>query len=110
MLDTLLLVLGLPGADVILIPEIPYTDSVCRKIKERQSKAKATLVIASEAVRTETGEQVTNTDRLGQCRYGGIGQYLADEICTRSGAETRVTVLGISNEGNHRWSGYCGCF
>jgi len=55
------------GADVILIPEIPYTiDSVCRKIKERQSKAKATLVIASEAVRTETGEQVTNTDRLGQ--------------------------------------------
>jgi len=65
-------------------------------------------VIASEAVRTETGEQVTNTDRLGQCRYGGIGQYLADEICTRSGAETRVTVLGHIQRGEllHRWSGW----
>jgi len=28
------------GADVILIPEIPYTDSVCRKIKERQEQGK----------------------------------------------------------------------
>ena len=89
------------GADVILIPEIAYTvDNVCHKIKERQEQGKNySLVIVSEAVRTETGEQVMNTNRLGQSRYGGIGQYLADEICNRSGAETRVTVLGHIQRG-----------
>jgi 6-phosphofructokinase 1 len=89
------------GADVILIPEIPYTiDSVCRKIQQRQEQGKNySLMIVSEAVRTETGESVVSTNRLGQCRYGGIGQYLADEICSRSGAETRVTVLGHIQRG-----------
>jgi len=46
------------------------------KSKNARAGKSYSLVIASEAVRTETGEQVTNTDRLGQCRYGGIGQYL----------------------------------
>lgn len=89
------------GADIILIPEMPYTiDQVCYKIKERQEQGKNyCLAIVSEAVRTETGESVMNTNRLGQCRYGGIGQYLADEICHRSGAETRVTVLGHIQRG-----------
>lgn len=89
------------GADVILIPEISYkVDHVCRKIKERQEQGKSySLVIVSEAVRTEVGELVVNTNRLGQSRYGGIGQYLADEICVRSGAETRVTVLGHVQRG-----------
>ncbi|WP_009633034.1 ATP-dependent 6-phosphofructokinase [Synechocystis sp. PCC 7509] len=89
------------GADVILIPEIPYTvEQICLKIKERQEKGKNyCLVIVSEAVRTETGESVMNTNRLGQSRYGGIGQYLADQICHCSGAETRVTVLGHIQRG-----------
>lgn len=89
------------GADIILIPEMPYTiDQICYKIKERQEQGKNyCLAIVSEAVRTETGESVMNTNRLGQCRYGGIGQYLADEICHRSGAETRVTVLGHIQRG-----------
>lgn len=89
------------GADVILIPEISYTvDRVCHTIKERQEQGKNySLVVVSEAVRTETGVCVMSTDRLGQCRYGGIGQYLADEICTRIGAETRVTVLGHVQRG-----------
>ena len=89
------------GADVILIPEIPYTiANVCHKLKERQEQGKNySLVIVSEAVRTETGESVCITDRLGQCRYGGIGDYLADRICACSGAETRVTVLGHVQRG-----------
>lgn len=89
------------GADVILIPEISYTiDRICYKLKERQDQGKNySLAIVSEAVRTETGESVTNTNRLGQCRYGGIGQYLADEISSRVGAETRVTVLGHIQRG-----------
>nr|WP_290221842.1 ATP-dependent 6-phosphofructokinase [Trichocoleus desertorum] len=89
------------GADVILIPEIPYTiANICHKIKERQEQGKNySLVIVSEAVRTEAGDPVVITNRLGQCRYGGIGDYLADRICDCSGAETRVTVLGHVQRG-----------
>ncbi|OLP16332.1 6-phosphofructokinase [Leptolyngbya sp. 'hensonii'] len=89
------------GADVILIPEIPYSlENVCAKVAERQEQGKNySLVVISEAVRTEDGEVVTNTNRLGQCRLGGIGEYLADQISACSGAETRVTVLGHVQRG-----------
>jgi 6-phosphofructokinase 1 len=40
-----------------------------------------------------------STDRLGQCRLGGIGQYLSDLISSCSGAETRVAVLGHMQRG-----------
>ncbi len=84
------------GADVILIPEIPYTlENVCRKIQERQKQGKHfCLVIVSEAVCTEAGEAVKISNRLG-----GIGQYLAEQISISSGAETRVTVLGHTQRG-----------
>lgn len=89
------------GADVILIPEIPYTiANVCNKLKERQAQGKNySLVIVSEAVRTQDGTSVTNTNQLGQCRLGGIGDYLANQICNLIGAETRVTVLGHVQRG-----------
>ncbi|MBD2179825.1 ATP-dependent 6-phosphofructokinase [Planktothrix sp. FACHB-1355] len=89
------------GADVILIPEIPYQiANVCQKIYDRQSQGKNySLIVVSEAVRTEEGEPVMSTNRLGQCRLGGIGQYLSDKICACSNAETRVTVLGHIQRG-----------
>ncbi|AFZ20870.1 ATP-dependent 6-phosphofructokinase [Allocoleopsis franciscana] len=89
------------GADVILIPEIPYTlDNVCRKIQEHQAQGRNfSLVVVSEAVCTEQGETVTWSDRFGECRLGGIGQYLADRLSTCTGAETRVTVLGHTQRG-----------
>lgn len=89
------------GANVILIPEIPYSiEVICEKIRERQTQGKNyTLVIVSEAVCTETGESIKHINTLGQCRLGGIGQYLADRISACSGAETRVTVLGHIQRG-----------
>jgi ATP-dependent phosphofructokinase / diphosphate-dependent phosphofructokinase len=89
------------GADVILIPEIPYQiDHICHKIKHRQEKGKNyCLIIVSEAVRTPAGEALTITNRWGQSRYGGIGEFLADQISTYIGAETRVTVLGHIQRG-----------
>jgi len=89
------------GADVILIPEIPYTiESICSKIRQRQDQGKNyCLIIVSEAVCSEEGEAITNTNVLGQRRLGGIGQYLADKISLCSGAETRVTVLGHTQRG-----------
>lgn len=89
------------GADIILIPEIPYTvENVCAKIRERQAQGKNfSIAIVSEAVCTESGDLMTKVDRSGECRLGGIGQYLADTIATCSGAETRVTVLGHVQRG-----------
>lgn len=89
------------GADIILIPEIPYTiDNVCAKIKERQQQGKNySLIVVAEAVRTESGAALTHTDGLGECRLGGIGQYLSEQICGRHVAETRVTVLGHVQRG-----------
>jgi 6-phosphofructokinase 1 len=89
------------GANVILIPEIPYTiENVCRKIQERQAQGQHfSVVIVSEAVCTESGETLKISDRFGECRLGGIGQYLADRISASSGAETRVTVLGHTQRG-----------
>ncbi|NCJ06823.1 ATP-dependent 6-phosphofructokinase [Synechococcales cyanobacterium C] len=89
------------GADIILIPEIPFSvEKVCDKLKERQAQGKNySLIIVAEAARTETGTAITTTDSLGQCRLGGIGQYLTEEICQRHVAETRVTVLGHVQRG-----------
>jgi ATP-dependent phosphofructokinase / diphosphate-dependent phosphofructokinase len=89
------------GADIILIPEIPYRlENVCRKIKERQEQGKNFCsAIVSEAVCTLEGELMKYQDRFGECRLGGIGNYLAEEIATTSGAETRVTVLGHVQRG-----------
>ncbi len=89
------------GADIILIPEIPYTiDGICQAIRKRQEAGKNyCLVIVAEAVRTEAGESVTLDADMEQCRLGGIGQYLSKQICSRIDAETRVTVLGHIQRG-----------
>jgi ATP-dependent phosphofructokinase / diphosphate-dependent phosphofructokinase len=86
------------GADVILLPEIPYTiQQVCDAIQKLERNF-ATVIVA-EAACTESGEKVTQTNRLGQCRLGGIGEYLAERITESISAETRVTVLGHVQRG-----------
>jgi ATP-dependent phosphofructokinase / diphosphate-dependent phosphofructokinase len=89
------------GADVILIPEIPYSiESICQKLRARQARGQNfCLVIVAEAVRTESGEPVTKLDSDGTRRFEGIGHYLAERISAGSGAETRVMVLGHVQRG-----------
>lgn len=89
------------GAHIILIPEIPYKlDRLCSAIRDRQARGQDySIVIVSEAVCTEAGETVTRVEQFGECRLGGIGQYLSSEIADRTGSETRVTVLGHVQRG-----------
>lgn len=89
------------GADVILIPEIPYSlERICDKFHHLQNLGKNfMLMVVAEAVPDENGHQVKNVNALGQSRLGGIGQHLADRISACSGAETRVTVLGHVQRG-----------
>jgi phosphofructokinase-like protein len=89
------------GADVILIPEIPYTlDAVCAKLEERRRRGRNfSIVVVAESVKGPAGETITYQDAHGQSRYGGIGAMIAHQIATRTGAETRVTVLGHVQRG-----------
>ncbi len=92
------------GADIILIPEIPYRfASIEQKLADlRRHGRNFALVIVAEAVKTETGEAVTSVHGGGTAAthtYGGIGHYIGAEIAQRTGAETRVTVLGHVQRG-----------
>ncbi len=89
------------GADVILIPEIPYKiEHVATKIEALKAQGRNfALVVVAEAVRTEAGEAVTRAQAGGAVTYGGIGYYLGDRIAEATGAETRITVLGHLQRG-----------
>jgi len=89
------------GADVILIPEIPYTlESVAKKIKKINDRGRNfALVVVAESVKTESGEPSVITDPEGRTRYGGIGHYLSEKITEKTRAETRCTVLGHVQRG-----------
>ena len=89
------------GADVILIPEIPYSlDGLAARIEAiRQGGRNFALVVVAEAVKTETGEAVMQKQSGGIVNYGGIGHYLGARIAEVTGSETRVTVLGHLQRG-----------
>jgi ATP-dependent phosphofructokinase / diphosphate-dependent phosphofructokinase len=91
------------GADVILIPEIPFTyDSICTKIQEREKVNKHfTLIIVAEGARERGGEFVTSADQVAnrEARLGGIAAAVAAEIEKRTGKEARACVLGHLQRG-----------
>lgn len=90
------------GADVILIPEIPYKmECIATKIKQVQQRGRNfALVVISEAVTTADGAAVQVEHVGGEKRFGGIGNYIAQQIYQATGAETRVTVLGHVQRGS----------
>lgn len=89
------------GADIILIPEIPYRiDSLARKVERlRDGGRNFALAIVAEAVTTEVGSPVTAARPDGTAAYGGIGHYIGQRLGEATGAETRVTVLGYLQRG-----------
>jgi 6-phosphofructokinase 1 len=89
------------GADVILIPEIPYRlRRVADKIEQLKTGGRNfALVVVAEAVTTDTGEQLLTAHAGGTPTYGGIGHFIGERIATLTGAETRVTVLGHVQRG-----------
>lgn len=84
------------GANVCLIPEIPYDiQKVADHILDLNKKGRNhALVVCAEAVKTKEGTAVFEDHIDGEKRYGGIGHVIGDQIQKLTGAETRVTVLG----------------
>ncbi len=94
------------GADVILVPEIPYSiDVVAAHIASLRQRARNfAIVVVAEAVRDNTGAPVQVQHALGRTTYGGIGHVIGEALARITGAETRVTVLGhVQRGGQPTW-------
>jgi ATP-dependent phosphofructokinase / diphosphate-dependent phosphofructokinase len=92
------------GADVILIPEIPFDiDEVCRLVRRRHERGRPfSIVVAAEGAVPKEGTMTLTAgalDEFGHPRLGGIGHRLEQEIEQRTGFETRATVLGHVQRG-----------
>jgi len=91
------------GANVILIPEVPFdVDQVCKWVDSRFRLHYAPIIVVAEGAQAKGGELVVNTDdrdQFGHVRLGGIGERLANEIEKHTGKEARTTVLGHVQRG-----------
>ena len=90
------------GADVILIPEIPFKfESIMNLIHARAEKGRKFSILAvSEGAKPQGGGQIYSRkgDEVYVPRLGGIGQVVAEYI-EKEGFESRVTVLGHVQRG-----------
>jgi phosphofructokinase-like protein len=92
------------GADVILIPELPFDiDEVCGLVGRRHERGRYfSIVVVAEGAQPKAGTMSVaagEKDEFGHPRLGGIGHQLEREIEERTGFETRATVLGHIQRG-----------
>jgi 6-phosphofructokinase 1 len=91
------------GADVILLPEIPFClDEVAKAVRARDQRGYfSTLVVVAEGAHLEDGSLVLKESmgNKGEDRLGGIGEYLAKKIESATGKETRSCTLGHLQRG-----------
>jgi 6-phosphofructokinase 1 len=92
------------GADIILIPEKPFTvKEICSHIKSRQKRGRNfSLVVVAEGAKPQGGAEIVYSqavDEFGHIRLGGIGYYVGREIEKCMNIETRVVVLGHLQRG-----------
>ncbi|MFO0864924.1 MAG: ATP-dependent 6-phosphofructokinase [Gemmataceae bacterium] len=112
------------GADVILIPEIPYDmDSICQHLTERRRRGKwfSIVAVAEGAKPKKKAEEAEDAEKrekkkdkkkdkdkkksksaesaLEESADGRAGLVVAKAISKRVGMETRVTVLGHLQRG-----------
>jgi phosphofructokinase-like protein len=91
---------GLAGsADIILIPEIPFSfDSIVRKVQAREKAGSrfTNIVVAEGAV--EIGKSELYQDP-GTGRLGGVGDYVRRQVEAMTGKESRCVVLGHLQRG-----------
>jgi 6-phosphofructokinase 1 len=92
------------GADIILIPEIPYDiEEVCGKIRRRHETGSGfSIIVVAEGARPKGGDVTVlraAKDASSLERLGGVGNVIAAQITEQTGVETRVTVLGHLQRG-----------
>jgi len=92
------------GADVILVPEIPFDLDLVADMCSRRSKygKRFTIIAVAEGAKPVGGEMIvdhvdpTSPDPI---RLGGIAKHVAEEVSRRTGLESRHIVLGHVQRG-----------
>lgn len=89
------------GADIILLPEIPFDiQKVADQVMLRDREgARSTMIVVAEGASPKEGGQMRIQTSSGEYRLGGIGELLSKEIGERTDKETRVCVLGHLQRG-----------
>lgn len=92
------------GANIILIPEYPFSvDKVCDLLVERKNRGiRYSIVFVAEGASEAGGGEFTlggQKDSFGHVRLGGIGDWLAHEIEKRRGIESRAVNLSHLQRG-----------
>lgn len=90
------------GANVILLPEIPFNlERVAQFIRERDATGEhSTLVVVAEGARLPDGDNVTiDANEGGEVRLGGIGEIVAHRLGELTGKDTRACTLGHLQRG-----------
>ncbi len=92
------------GATITLVPEEPFDiDEVCDALLRRHGRGRyASIVVVAEGALPKPGTldlKEPPVDQYGHKRLGGICNVVANEIESRTGFETRVTVLGHVQRG-----------
>ncbi len=94
------------GADVALIPEIPYDlNKVAEKIKSRINVGKRfSLVVVAEGAKPINGEITVkglrdNGSGVDNTKLGGVGETVAKQLEELTGLESRNTTLGYMQRG-----------
>ena len=90
------------GANVILLPEIPFSmEKVAAFIKQRDAQGyHSTLVVVAEGATMPDGELVTvDINCAGEVRLGGIGDQVAMRLESLTGKDTRACTLGHLQRG-----------
>jgi ATP-dependent phosphofructokinase / diphosphate-dependent phosphofructokinase len=91
------------GADIILLPEIPFDfEKINQVIHQRESAGfNSTMIVVAEGAKAQNGKYFTkNTgSSRGETALGGVGDHVARAIALGTGKETRCVVLGHLQRG-----------
>jgi ATP-dependent phosphofructokinase / diphosphate-dependent phosphofructokinase len=91
------------GANVILLPERQFdVDQVAGYVEKRFQTQYSPIVVVAEGAEPLDGQMRLHNqelDAFGHVRLGGIGQWLAEQLETKTGKEARTVVLGHIQRG-----------
>ena len=92
------------GADIILIPEIPYDlDKVATKIQERHDRgSRFTILAVAEGAISKEDAKLSKKDykkKLANAKYPSVSYEIAEGLSKKCGFDVRVTVPGHTQRG-----------
>ncbi|WP_020573394.1 6-phosphofructokinase [Actinopolymorpha alba] len=91
------------GANVILIPEVPFDmEKVVEHVESRFRTNYSPIIVVAEGATPKEGTHALHSEELdafGHVRLGGIGDMVAQELEKRTGKEARAVVLGHTQRG-----------